>query len=220
MSIAFEGVVKTFSISGQSQRVINIPEFRADSGQKIALIGRSGSGKSTLLNLISGILLPDEGHITINDTVITKLSEPQRDVFRAKTIGFVFQTFNLLQGLTASENIALAMSFSGHQKHAFANAEELLKKVGLSQKKDNKPAELSVGEQQRVALARAVSNNPQIILADEPTANLDDKSSEMVMDLLLDLCETENRLLLLVTHEKEIAQKLPMQLELSTLNHI
>lgn len=220
MSIQFNQVKKSFSISGQSHLVLNVPSFQVEGGEQIAIIGRSGSGKSTLLNLISGILVPDSGEINIKNTNITTLSEPNRDSFRAKTIGFVFQTFNLLQGLTAEENIALAMSFSGHHKQLYQKAEDLLKRVGLAEKKHHKPSELSVGEQQRVALARAICNNPHIILADEPTANLDEKNSEIVMDLLLELSQAEKRILLVVTHEKEIAQKLPKQLLLSSLNQV
>jgi putative ABC transport system ATP-binding protein len=220
MSISLTHVKKSYVIDNQSHTVINIPEFKVENGGKMAIVGRSGSGKSTLLNLISGILLPDDGQITIKDTDLNRLSEPERDLFRAQTIGFVFQTFNLLQGLTAEENVALAMSFAGKQGQALHQAKTLLKKVGLGNKSHHKPRQLSVGEQQRVALARAISNNPHIILADEPTANLDEQSAEIVMDLLMELSQAEDRILLVVTHEKEIAQKLPEQLLLSTLNQV
>ncbi len=220
MSISLTHVKKSYVIDNQAHRVINIPEFKVENGGKMAIVGRSGSGKSTLLNLISGILLPDDGQITIKDTDLNRLSEPERDLFRARTIGFVFQTFNLLQGLTAEENVALAMSFAGKHGQALHQAKTLLDKVGLGNKSHHKPRQLSVGEQQRVALARAISNNPHIILADEPTANLDEQSAEIVMDLLMELSQAEDRILLVVSHEKEIAQKLPEQLLLSTLNQV
>jgi ABC-type lipoprotein export system ATPase subunit len=216
MSIHISNLVKSYPNS--SAPVINIASFSLERGEKIALLGRSGSGKSTLLNSIAGIITPTSGSVKINDVEITSLSEAKRDRFRAETIGYVFQTFNLLQGLTALENVVLAMGFAKKHKNATARAKELLVQVGLQNELGKKPRELSVGQQQRVAIARAVANDPAVILADEPTANLDEESSALVLKLLTDIASEQNRILILVTHEREVASALPKSVELNALN--
>lgn len=217
MPITLANVTKRYA--SQSPLTLNIPSFAVNDGEHLALIGRSGSGKSTLLNLIAGILTPTSGVIDVNGTDIAKLSEAKRDLFRAENIGYVFQTFNLIQSLTAFENVLLAMSFASKVEQPKARAKDLLQLVGLGEKAHLKPRELSVGEQQRVAIARAIANEPRIILADEPTANLDEQNADAVLNLLLELASKENRILLLVTHERDVAARLPRTLELKSINH-
>jgi putative ABC transport system ATP-binding protein len=218
MPITLTNVSKKYG--SQGALILNIPSFTLNDGDHLALVGRSGSGKSTLLNLIAGVLTPTSGTIDINGTDVATLSESKRDLFRAENIGYVFQTFNLIQSLSALENILLAMSFAQKVEHSKARAQELLQLVGLAAKAHCKPRELSVGEQQRVAIARAIANEPRIILADEPTANLDEQNADAVLNLLLELSSKENRILLLVTHERDVAARLPCTLELKSINHV
>lgn len=185
-------------------KVIDINDFEIDSGQQIAVSGDSGSGKTTFLNLISGIIRPDSGNIFINETDITKLSESKTDRFRAKNIGYIFQTFNLLQGYTALENVMIGMMFSGRSDRKVS--ENALAKAGLSGKFNSKPSELSVGEQQRVSVARAIVNSPGLILADEPTANLDTENSKIVIQLIKEICNEKNISLITVTHDPLIIE--------------
>lgn len=194
-------------------------KFYAEPNSRIALWGPSGCGKSTLLNIISGLLRPDRGTVVVNGVDITKLSESQLDYFRGENIGFIFQTFNLLPPFTAIQNVIIGMRFSSTVPPSmwYGTAKSLLERVGLGNRLYNKPSQLSVGEQQRVAIARAVANKQKIIVADEPTGSLDPKTSEKVLDLLLELCEEHNVTLLLVTHNKEIADRLPQIYDCSNL---
>ncbi|MCY7363578.1 MAG: ABC transporter ATP-binding protein, partial [Ignavibacteria bacterium] len=188
--------------ANEKSDVINIREFHLKEAEQLAVTGESGAGKSTFLNLISGIVSADSGEIIFDGTDITKLSESKRDLFRAKNIGYIFQSFNLLQGFSSLENLMLGMMFAG--KTDKKKCEDALSKVGLSDKLKSKPAELSVGEQQRVAVARAIVNSPKLILADEPTANLDKKNSDSVIGLIKNLC-TENKIaLIIVSHDKDV----------------
>jgi putative ABC transport system ATP-binding protein len=168
----------------------------------VAVIGPSGSGKSTLLYTIGGLLTPTKGDVTINETSIYQLSSRERAKFRRENLGFIFQTFELLPYLTALENVMLPLHLaglpSGEQEEA---ATEALEKVGLGKRACHKPTELSGGEQQRVAVARGIVNHPSILLADEPTGNLDQKTGNEIMDLLCDLHETEGLTLIFVTHD-------------------
>lgn len=196
--------------------VIDIPEFDLEKNVQIAVTGESGLGKSTFLNLISGIVNPDSGEIIINGTDITKLSEAKKDLFRARNTGYIFQTFNLLQGFSALENVLLGMMFSG--KPDRKKSEEALSRTGLSGKLNNRPSELSVGEQQRVAVARAIVNSPGLLLADEPTANLDSKNSVNVIELIKNLCRESNISLILVSHEKSVVSEFSNTIDFSELN--
>jgi len=201
---------------GEVSDVINIPNFSLAENFQLAVSGKSGSGKSTFLNLVAGIISQDNGEIFFNDEKISSLSESKRDVFRSKNIGYVFQTFNLLQGFTAIENVMLGMMFANN--HDRKKAEVLLNKVGLAKKMNNKPSELSVGEQQRVAIARAVANSPKLILADEPTANLDAKNGELAIDLIKSICEENKISLLLVSHEADIINKFENKINFEDIN--
>ena len=206
MTIKLSNVIKTWRVPGQPDRtVLNLPTFVAEEGDRICLVGYSGSGKTTLLNIIAGIVMPTEGQVSIGGQEITTMAEPKRDLFRAQNIGYVFQTFNLLQSLSAVENVQLAATFSGMPKNEATNrALELLRRVGLEHRLDAKPSRMSVGEQQRVAIARALVNRPQIVLADEPTANLDQDNGDEVIELLKETTVEEKSILLLVTHDQQV----------------
>ena len=175
-----------------------------DQGQQLALSGASGSGKTTLLNLIAGILQPDEGQVELDGQSMSGADEANRDRLRAKLLGYIFQTFNLLQGYTCVENVLLGMSFGGSPDRARAAA--LLDRVGLSRHLNYYPRQLSTGQQQRVAVARAIVNDPAILLADEPTGNLDEQNADQVMQLLLNLRQQVGSALVVVTHDPALAE--------------
>lgn len=174
-------------------------------GEFVALMGPSGSGKSTLLHLFGALDRPTQGRVELNGTDLSTMSENSRADWRNRSVGFVFQMFNLVPTLTALENVELPMLFSGVSREARrARARGLLEKVGLGERLHHKPSELSGGEQQRVAIARALANDPQIILADEPTGNLDSESGRQILELLKQL-SAEGKTILLVTHNPEAA---------------
>lgn len=175
-------------------------------GEAVGLVGPSGSGKSTLLMCMAGLERPDQGVITILGQSITAMSEDQLARFRGRHIGVVFQSFHLIPTMTALENIAVPLELAG-APDAFARARTLLARVGLAERADHYPAQLSGGEQQRVALARAIIANPEILVADEPTGNLDDKTGQSIIDLLFDLQREHGTTLLLVTHDLELARR-------------
>jgi len=186
--------------------ILDIKEFHLGAGEAVVLMGRSGSGKTTLLHIVAGIARADEGMVQVNGVDITRMPEPGRDRFRADHIGYIFQTFNLLAGFSALENVLLGMSF-GRGKVDVGRARQLLERVGLAHRLTHKPAALSVGEQQRVAVARALANRPKLLLADEPTANLDANHQQSIIDLVRETCREEGVALLLVTHGAEIAEQ-------------
>ena len=193
--------------------------FHARQGVHMALWGPSGCGKSTMLNLISGLLRPDEGIIRVDGNEIQNMTEGQLDRFRGERFGFIFQTFNLLAPFTALQNVMLGMRFSDTvpAPEWKARATHLLERVGLTRRLHSKPGTMSVGEQQRVAIARALANRQRLVVADEPTGSLDPKTSKAVMDLLLEMCQEEQVTLLLVSHEKQIADRLPERFDCSAL---
>lgn len=204
--LQIKSLVKQFSQPGGGQlTVLDIDEFNIDAGEQVALIGQSGGGKTTLLHLIAGLLTPTSGSIQVNGVELTRLSEQGRDRFRAETIGYVFQTFNLLPAFTALENVKLGMTF-GQSRNDSDRARDLLNRVGLGDRAHYRPSQLSVGQQQRVAIARALASQPKVLLADEPTANVDPVSAGAVLDLIRDSCSDENVSLLMVTHSMEIAE--------------
>ncbi|MEL6895132.1 MAG: ABC transporter ATP-binding protein [Planctomycetota bacterium] len=202
---------------GGDLKVLDIAAFELAAGEECVLIGESGGGKTTLLHLIAGMTLPTTGNIYVSGYDIARLSEAGRDRFRAATIGYVFQTFNLLAGFSAIENIRLGMAFSGgsidHQR-----AEMLLQRVGLAERAAYYPSQLSVGQQQRVAIARALAGKPKLLLADEPTANVDPGSSETVLRLIRETCSDENVGLLMVTHSMEVANQFDRVERLEEMN--
>lgn len=213
-------VVKSYpQPEGGSLTVLDIANLEIAAGEQVALIGQSGGGKTTLLHLIAGLLVPDSGSIRINGTELTRLSEQGRDRFRAGTIGYVFQTFNLLPAFTALENVRLGMTF-GHGRHEASRTVELLARVGLSDRANYRPGQLSVGQQQRVAIARALAGKPKILLADEPTANVDPVSAETVLDLIRQTCREEDVALLMVTHDMRIAETFDRIEKLDEINRV
>lgn len=234
MSLRLEQLKKVFTgPDGSTVPVVDIPSFSLAGGQQVALVGSSGSGKTTLLHLISGILSPDSGRIIFDfaedlhddpaahgphaPVDLTQLSEAQRDIFRGRYIGYIFQTHHLLAGFTALENVLLGMSFTG-RRHDTQWAKHLLNEVGLSSRLHYKPERLSVGQQQRVAVARALANRPRLVLADEPTGALDSRTAQQVLELIRRLCHEVSASLLLVTHDLNIARQLPRVLSLSQIN--
>jgi len=197
--------------------ILDLPFLAVGAGEQVVLIGQSGGGKTTLLHLIAGIVTPDSGSIRIGGVEITKLSESGRDRFRAGTTGYVFQTFNLLAGFTALENVRLGMSFAAG-RHDAARALSLLDRVGLADRAHYRPAQLSVGQQQRVAIARSLASRPKLLLADEPTANVDPASSQTVIDLIRSTCREDNVAMLLVTHSMEVASQFDRVEKLDSIN--
>ena len=204
-----ENVEKLFLSGGEQVYAVTDISFDIETGKFAAIIGKSGSGKSTLLALLGALDRPTSGSITVNDVDITKLSDSKLTSYRRKDIGFVFQQYNLVPNLTALENVMLPMEFAGVSAAARkARAQELLVQVGLDDTKHGRrPARLSGGEQQRVAIARALANKPKLILADEPTGNLDTQTGEQVFTLLHDLTRTQNVTIITVTHDLSIAGK-------------
>ena len=182
--------------SGDEHLVVNVDNFTLSSSEYCGMRGESGSGKTTFLHLLAGILSPDNGLIELDGQNFGQMNNSEKDSLRASTIGYVFQSFNLLQAFSCLENLKLAMSFGRNYDESYA--EDLLKKVGLSNRLSYKPSQLSIGQQQRVALARALLNKPKLLLADEPTGNLDTKNSRNAINLLCELCrETETSLLVI-----------------------
>ena len=184
--------------------ILDIPLFEVKNGEQMVLVGRSGCGKTTLLHTIAGITRPDSGQIVIDGIDIVQLSEAGVDKVRAAKLGYVFQTFNLLPGFTALENVLLGMTF-GRGRKDLLRARQLLDRVGLSHRTTHKPAALSVGEQQRVAVARALANKPSLLLADEPTANIDPRNQQKIIDLIRETCREEGVSLIIVTHSLDVS---------------
>jgi len=218
--LALHDVKKTYiEPNGQRLPILDIEQLSLGAGEEVVIRGRSGCGKTTLLHAIAGITSIDSGKIDLAGKDIASMPEAARDGFRARNIGYVFQTFNLLAAFTALENVLLGMTFTGQSSNR-QRAEELLKRVGLAHRTTHKPAALSVGEQQRVAVARALANKPVLLLADEPTANVDPAHQQQVVDLIRDACRTENIALLLVTHAPEVANQFERVLELEEVNRV
>ncbi|TWT44124.1 putative ABC transporter ATP-binding protein [Phycisphaerae bacterium RAS1] len=210
-------LVKAFvDPDGQRTPVIDVPRFAVDAGQQIALQGSSGSGKTTFLNLLAGILVPDRGRVMIDGHNMAAGSESQRDRLRAAAIGYVFQTFNLLQGFTALENVELGMMFGRGVDPRIAR--ELLRRVGLADRLHYRPRQLSVGQQQRVAVARALANHPRLVLADEPTGNLDRHHGHEALTLIREICRENEAALLLVSHDPAVLAEFESVQALSAIN--
>lgn len=219
MTLVIENLVKKFDQPGGGQlTVLDVPSLRVETGEQLALIGQSGGGKTTLLHLIAGLLAPTSGNLNVDGIDLGRLSEQGRDRFRASAIGYVFQTFNLLPAFTALENVRLGMAF-GQGDGSLRRATEMLDRVGLADRADYRPAQLSVGQQQRVAIARALAGTPKLVLADEPTANVDPGSAATVLELIRSSCREANISLLMVTHSMDVASQFDRVEKLEEINH-
>lgn len=205
--VSISGLSKAYSEGGVDRDVFRDLALDIPAGERLALLGRSGSGKSTLLNLISGIDRPDAGRVIVAGRDITAFNEHERTLFRRRHIGFVFQFYNLIPTLTVRENLLLPIELTGRiDARAHSRARILLEQIGLAERADSYPDRLSGGEQQRVAVARAIMHRPLLLLADEPTGNLDEESSARVLGLLHDLVRDAGTTLVMVTHSAGIAR--------------
>jgi len=220
--LSITNLVKRLGRGGETF-TLRVPAFAMEHGAELALTGESGSGKTTLLHLIAGIIAADEGSIVIDGTDITTRSEAERDRFRADTVGVVYQTFNLLQGFSAKENVMLGAAFARNHTRTSGSgsverrAEELLTRLGLQSAMNRKPRELSVGQQQRVAVARALIGKPKLLLADEPTANVDAANVARVMEELRSLAQADGTALLVITHDKAVEQMVSRSVPLADI---
>jgi len=203
--VVVEDLQMVYRVSKVEVPALRGVDFSVKEGEFVAVIGPSGCGKSTLLHLIGGLLQPTSGRILIEGVSISSVSDFERTEIRRQRMGFVFQSYNLLNTLTARENIALAKRIQGNGHYEDGSAHNILRMLGLENKMDHKPWELSGGEQQRVAIARAVINRPAILLADEPTGSLDSENSRMVLKMLRDLNSEYGQTIIIITHDPEAA---------------
>lgn len=205
--IRIRNVKKIYQMGSESIPAINGISLNIHRGEVCCLLGKSGSGKSTLLNLIAGLEKPTEGQIVFHKKHIERMNEDQLADFRRQYVGFVFQSYNLLPTLTALENVTLPLIFQGvPQKERNEQAMEMLKAVGLEERAQHKPHEMSGGQQQRVSIARAFVNQPPVIFADEPTGNLDTKTTYEMMDLITGMAKKNHQTLVIVTHDLELSE--------------
>ena len=200
--IEFKDVVKTYGNKDNLQYAVNHVDFTIEKGEFVVILGQSGAGKSTVLNILGGMDQPTSGSVLVNNQEISAMNDKQLSNYRATTVGFIFQFYNLLPSLTALENVALTKDIV---KNAF-DAKEMIASVGLLEHKDKFPSQMSGGEQQRVSIARALSKNPDIILGDEPTGALDSQTGVMVLELLRNMCKERNKTVIIVTHNADFAQ--------------
>lgn len=205
--LELRNVCKSYEMGEEIVRAVCNADLKIKQGDFIAIVGPSGSGKSTMMNLVGALDLANEGNIYLDNIDIEHLEESELAQIRGRKIGFIFQTFNLIPTLSALDNVALPMLFQGIDKEdRAARAEELLRKVGLGHRLTHYPNELSGGERQRVAIARALANDPEIILADEPTGNLDSKTGQEILDMFINL-NKEGKTVIMVTHDLNLAKK-------------
>lgn len=205
--IKIKNAKKVFRMGNERIFAVNDISLNIAEGEICCLLGKSGSGKSTLLNLMAGLEKPTKGEIIIANKHVERMNEEQLALFRQESIGFVFQSYNLLSTLTAMENVMLPLIFEGvPKKERIKRAKEMLEAVGLKERMNHKPNEMSGGQQQRVSIARAFVNNPRVVFADEPTGNLDTKTTYEMMDLITGMAKKNNQTLIIVTHDLEISE--------------
>ena len=203
--VRIQDLLKTYEEGGQQRRVLDCVNAEIYQGEFFVMLGKSGSGKSTLLNLLSGIDTPDSGSVLIDGTDITALGDTGQTLFRRDNIGIIFQFFNLIPTLTALENITLPQELRGDRRGVTEmRARQVLERIGLANRADSFPDKLSGGEQQRVAIARALVHEPKLLLADEPTGNLDEDTGQQILHLLLELTREAGKTLIMATHNPEI----------------
>ncbi len=203
--LVVDKVVKQFRQGDRLVHALNGVSLEVNQGVFLAIMGASGSGKSTLLHLMAGLAKPESGKVVVNGTNLVALTDRELTLFRRRNIGLVFQAFNLIPTLTAEENIALPLMLEGENGSSAGKVEQLLENLGLISRRGHRPDAMSGGEQQRVAIGRALVSDPAVILADEPTGNLDSSNSRSVCELLRDLCQTEGKTIVMVTHEPSVA---------------
>ena len=208
MKIKIEQVEKQYDKGNIKVPVLKGVDFEIEEGEFVSIVGKSGSGKSTLLNLLGGLDQLSGGHIFFDEIDMQEMTRKELALHRKFTVGMIFQSFNLIMTHSASENIELALTFGGVQRTLRkAKASELLDKVGLKHRITHKPSELSGGEAQRVAIARAIANHPKVLLADEPTGNLDSTTSSEIIELILELNRNQGITVVMVTHDMELAHE-------------
>ena len=206
--LLLDSISRTYNQGNNEIKVLDNVNLSVKKGEIVSLIGNSGSGKSSLLHIAGLLELPNSGEILINDIKFSAMSEKERTISRRNSIGFIYQFHHLLSDFTAIDNIMIPMLIAGHQKsYAKDKAEKLLSKLELFDRKDHLPSQMSGGEQQRVSIARSLANNPDILLADEPTGNLDSKTADIVFNQFLDLAKDENMSVLLATHNIKLSDK-------------
>lgn len=206
--LLLDSISRTYNQGNNEIKVLDNVNLSVKKGEIVSLIGNSGSGKSSLLHIAGLLELPNSGEILINDIKFSAMSEQERTISRRNSIGFIYQFHHLLSDFTALDNIMIPMLIAGHQKsYAKDKAEKLLSKLELFDRKDHLPSQMSGGEQQRVSIARSLANNPDILLADEPTGNLDSKTADIVFNQFLDLAKDENMSVLLATHNIKLSDK-------------
>ncbi|MDZ7659661.1 ABC transporter ATP-binding protein [Fodinibius sp.] len=213
--IQLKKLTKRYSEGDKIRSVLDELDLSVEEGEMVVILGRSGSGKSTLLNLVSGIDKPDSGKVIIDGTDLAEMDEKHRTLFRRNNIGFVFQSYNLIPTLTAHENVLLPLKLKGTTDQKLLDkAQQFLEEVGLGDRGDSYPDRLSGGEQQRVAIARALAHEPMLILADEPTGNLDYETGRIILEMLNELVRENGRTIILATHDRDICKFADRVLEL------
>lgn len=217
--IRLQDVEKSYRSDAGVTPVLRVPSFQVAAGERVALVGASGSGKTTLLNLLSGLVRADVGAVEVAGQDLTQLGESARDRFRARSVGYMFQSFHLLDGFTALENVELGESFAG-RKVDRVEAQTLLEGLELGHRLDYSPSQLSIGQQARVALARALAGSPQLILADEPTGALDGRTAERILELLLERGQALGATLVVATHDPEIAARFDRTVAVEEVNEV
>jgi putative ABC transport system ATP-binding protein len=205
--------------NGETLSILDVPHYEVRAGEQVALIGPSGCGKTTLLHIIAGITKPTAGRVLLDGIEVSKYGESARDRIRADKLGYVFQTFNLLPAFSALENVILGMTFA-RGKRDMGRAVHLLERVGLAHRMTHHPSRMSVGEQQRVAVARALANRPRLLLADEPTANVDPKNQRQIVQLIRSTCQEEQIALIMVTHSTDVSGQFERVDQLVDVNRV
>ncbi|CAM4519169.1 ABC transporter ATP-binding protein [Paenibacillus typhae] len=213
-------VKKQFKVDGRPVPILDIPEWNVEKGERVAITGPSGSGKSTLLHLVSGILRADSGSIIVDGQPLHELAEAKRDAFRASRIGYVLQDFHLIPSLTARQNIEIAMTARLTSKERRRVVDGWLEQVGLADRSQHRPSQLSRGQQQRIAIVRALVNQPPLLLADEPTGSLDWETADEISALLLELSIAHGHTLIVVTHDLNMAGRFPHCLNIQDVNTV
>ncbi len=215
--IVLKDVSKTYAEGRSARVVLEAVSLQVDAGEFVAVQGSSGSGKSTLLSIIAGLDLPDSGFVEIEGRRINTMGERERTLYRRESIGFVFQFFSLIPTLTVSENIGLGLELNSREKEIDTRVKYLLDKISLADRRNSYPDRLSGGEQQRVAIARAIAHSPTLVLADEPTGNLDEETESNIMDLLKQLNDLQGTTLLVATHSADVAARADRVLQIGEL---